>query len=230
MALGWPPPLAVTASGRLTNRIRKPVILTVESIPHPISCNLNCTIDEEEILSPMLSDCALLAPTRRNRCVYNALKRFAPIRLSRCAARSTFLDRFPTYIGDNQRRTAFGVPRTIHDVQLNQIGQSAKCSSYNTNLDHEYAINHNVRQIGKGANMRYAIRWYGYVSEDNTIKPSSNIPFYFITCYWWDCSKKHVDNDDHKTHAQKSRDEQWTEQEATHQIWKWEQSKNMGVK
>lgn len=49
----------------------------------------------------------------------------------------------------------------------------------------EWTVDYTVRHIGKGANVKYVIRWYGYTSTDDTVETTKHIPQHFITGYWW---------------------------------------------
>lgn len=48
----------------------------------------------------------------------------------------------------------------------------------------EYRVTRIVRHISEGDNVRFVVRWYGYTSADDTVKPPEHIFEHLITRYW----------------------------------------------
>lgn len=47
----------------------------------------------------------------------------------------------------------------------------------------EYSIDCIVREIGKGRNVKFVARWYGYTYAEETVKPPNQNSEDFITCF-----------------------------------------------
>lgn len=45
----------------------------------------------------------------------------------------------------------------------------------------QYAVNGIVFDVGKGNNIKYIVRWYGYSPDDNKVEPPAHIPERYIT-------------------------------------------------
>lgn len=60
---------------------------------------------------------------------------------------------------------------------------SMERKEYSKNLTHtpqEYFIDRTFRQIGKGDNVKYIVRWYGYIPAVKTIEPPKHVLEHFI--------------------------------------------------
>lgn len=54
----------------------------------------------------------------------------------------------------------------------------------------EYAADRTVRLISKVRNVKYAVRWYGYIFADVRVEPPERIRGHFISRYWWRFNNK----------------------------------------
>lgn len=52
------------------------------------------------------------------------------------------------------------------------------------NVSRDYAIGGIVRHVGRGDNINYVVRRYGYTLDDDTVEPPADIPKRLITRCW----------------------------------------------
>lgn len=71
-----------------------------------------------------------------------------------------------------------------HNNQQTQPAEPLAKDTLEATVHDKYTVDHILKKASSGRDLKYLVRWYGYMAAEDTLKPLHHIPQHFMKRYW----------------------------------------------